>query len=374
MVVINITGKSIAWLLAAAGLIWLAMNFSSILLMLFIAILLAVAITPLVERLEQQRLPRPLAIGLIYVGLLLILSVALAAMIPVLVEEVNQLSTNMPQLMQSLLDLPDKWIAPYVPGFGQAVHLSDLATQLSAQIGAVVGSIGGLLVGFGRTLSTILFSTLLVLVVAFLLTSDAAFAPRFIARFFPPQHRSTAANLARDMGSQLGHWVRAQLLVCLFYGTCFGIGLGLMGVPYAFALGLAAAFMELIPYIGGLIVTILAIVVALSVSPWLALGVVVLYLIVSTIEANILYPKVVGDIVGLHPLVVIVALFVGAEVGGVIGALLAVPFTVILQVLFDYFYRFDQPEPLAASLPAINLVPPAARAEPAAPESSLKTR
>src|SRR5690348_2685795 len=69
--IINITGKSIAWLLAAAGLIWLAMNFSSILLMLFIAILLAVAITPLVERLERRRLPRPLAIGLIYVGLLL---------------------------------------------------------------------------------------------------------------------------------------------------------------------------------------------------------------------------------------------------------------------------------------------------------------
>jgi predicted PurR-regulated permease PerM len=364
--VINISAKSIAWLLAAIALIWLAMNFSSILLLLFIAILLAVAITPLVARLEQQRFPRPLAIGLIYVGLLLLLGIALAALIPVLVDEVDQLSTNLPALMQNVLDLPDKWIAPYFPAIGQAFHLSDIANQLSAQVGAVVGSIGGLLVGFGRTLSTIIFSTLLVLVVAFLLTSDAAFAPRFIARFFPPQHRRTASSLAREMASRLGHWVRAQLLVCLFYGTCFGIGLGLMGVPYAFAFGLAAAFMEMIPYIGGLIVTTLATLVALSVSPWLALGVLALYLVVSTIEANILYPKVVGDIVGLHPLVVIIALFIGAEAGGVIGALLAVPFTVILQVLFEHFYRFEQPEPIAATQPVIEPVPLVARAEPAA--------
>ena len=163
---------------------------------------------------------------------------------------------------------------------------------------------------------------------------------------------------------RLGHWVRAQLLVCLFYGTCFGIGLGLMGVPYAFALGLAAGLMELIPYIGGLIVTILAILVALSISPWLALGVLALYLVVSTIEANILYPKVVGDIVGLHPLVIIIALFIGAEAGGVMGALLAVPFTVVLQVLFEQFYRFEDLRQRQSKCRRVEPVPEAVRAEP----------
>jgi predicted PurR-regulated permease PerM len=361
---IYITGKSVVLLLLAAALVWLLMNFSSILLILFIAILLAVAITPLVERLESARIPRPLAIALIYVGLFGIFSLALAIVIPVLVDETSQLSTSLPALTQSLLDLPAQWI----PALGQSIQLTDLAKQLSDQIGGVVGSVGTLLVGFGRTLSTIIFSALLVLVVGFLLTSDAEFAPHFIARFFPPSYRPTASKLARDIGTRLGHWVRAQLLVCLFYGACCGIGLGIMGVPYAFALGLAAGFMELIPYVGGLIVTALAVLVALSVSPWLALGVLALYLVVSTIEANILYPKVVGDIVGLHPLVIIVALFLGAEVGGVMGALLAVPFTVVLQVLFEQFYRFEEPEAAVVKAPPAEPVPPVTHAEPATRE------
>ena len=364
-ITINITGKSIVWVLLAGALVWLLINFSSILLILFIAILLAVAITPLVERLETIHVPRPLAIALIYVGLFGIFSVALAILIPVLVNETTQLSTSLPKLTQSVLSLPEKWI----PGLAQNLQLTDLATQLSAQLGAVVGSVGTLLVQFGQALSTIIFSALLVLVVGFILTSDAAFAPRFIARFFPPDYRPTVSNLAREIGMRLGHWVRAQLLVCLFYGACFGIGLGLMGVPYAFALGLAAGFMELIPYVGGLIVTILAILVALSISPWLALGVLALYLVVSTIEANILYPKVVGDIVGLHPLVIIIALFIGAEAGGVMGALLAVPFTVVLQVLFEQFYRFEEPALVAINAPMVGPATEAARAEPVTREA-----
>jgi predicted PurR-regulated permease PerM len=365
---IYITGKSIALLLLAAALIWLLMNFSSLLLILFVAILLAVAITPLVGRLEAGRVPRPLAIGLIYACLFGIVVVAIAILVPVLIDEVNQLNTSLPSLTQSILDLPTKWILPVFPWLGQTIQLTDLVQQLGTQLGALVGNVGALLVGFGRTLSSAIFSALLVLVVGFILTSDAQFAPHFIARFFPPHYRPTASRLAHEIGARLGHWVRAQLLVCLFYGTCFGIGLGLLGVPYAFALGLAAGFMELIPYVGGLIVTGLSMLVALAVSPWLALGVLVLYLIVSTIEANILYPKVVGDIVGLHPLVIIIALFIGAEVGGVIGALLAVPVTVVLQVLFDQFYRFGEPDATAIEAPVVEPEPTAPPAPTIAPK------
>lgn len=350
---VTVTARGVALLLAAATLVWLVFNFSSILLVLFIAILLAVAITPAVSWFERERVPRAVGIVLIYIALFLVLGVVAAIMVPVLLDEVDQLSTSLPTLTQTLIDAPGTWLAPYLPAFAQRLQFNDLAQQLSDQIGVVVGGVGTLLVGLGRTLTSALLSGLLVLVIAFILTVDGKFAPRFIARFFPPAQRPTAADLARQIGERLGHWVRAQLLVCLFYGTCFGIGLGLMGVPYAFALGLAAAFMELIPYVGGAIVTGLAMLVALSSSPWLALGVLVLYLVIANVEANIVYPKVVGDIVGLHPLVIIIALFVGAELSGIMGALLAVPFTVVLQVLFDHFYRFEETAPaVPLELPA----------------------
>jgi predicted PurR-regulated permease PerM len=361
---IHFSVKSIILLLAAAALIWLVANFSGVLVILFIAILLAVAISPLVDGLEARRVPRVLAIVLSYLGLLGIVSLAVGVLVPVVVDESAQLSTSLPRLAQSALELPERWL----PSFFQTLQLNDLVQRLSDQLGGVIGSAGALLLGFGQTLTTIILNGLLVLVVGFILTSDAQFAPRFIARFFPPSYRPMAAQLAREIGRRLGHWVRAQLLVCLFYGVCFGLGLGLIGVPYAFALGLAAAFMELIPYIGGLIVTALAVLIALSVSPWLALGVVVLYLVVSNIEANILYPKVVGDIVGLHPLVIIVALFVGAEARGVMGALLAVPAAVVIQVLFDQFYRFEEPAGALAEVPKIE--PPA---QPAASPALRKS-
>jgi len=370
---IHITAKSVALLLAAAALVWLIANFSSILVILFVAILLAVAITPLVDRLEELRIPRTAAIVLSYAGLFGMLSIVIAVIVPVLIEQVDQLSANLPGLTQTVLDLPSKWITPYFPSFAQRFQLNNLAQQLSEQLGALVGGVGTLLVGIGRTLSSLILNGLLVLVVAFILTSDAKFAPHFIARFFPPAYRPTAAKLAREMGERLGHWVRAQLLVCMFYGICFGIGLGLLGVPYAFALGLAAAFMELIPYVGGAIVTGLAMLVALTSSIWLALGVLVVYLVVANVEANIVYPKFVGESVGVHPLVIIIALFIGAEARGVMGALLAVPFTVVLQVLFDQFYRFEE-QPVAAPIevpPDVPVEVPVLPHDPASPTKQV---
>jgi predicted PurR-regulated permease PerM len=366
---IHITAKSVALLLAAAALVWLIANFSGILVILFVAILLAVAITPLVGRLQELRVPRTLAIVLSYAGLFGMLSIVIAVLVPILIEQIDQLSANVPSLTQTVLDLPSKWITPYFPSFAQRFQLNNLAQQLSEQLGALVGGVGTLLVGIGRTLTSLILNGLLVLVVGFILTSDAEFAPHFIARMFPPAHRPTASKLAREIGERLGHWVRAQLLVCLFYGICFGIGLGLLGVPYAFALGLAAAFMELIPYVGGAIVTGLAMLVALTSSIWLALGVLVVYLVVANVEANIVYPKFVGESVGVHPLVIIIALFIGAEARGVMGALLAVPFTVVLQVLFDQFYRFEE-QPVVAPIEAPLELPPTPR-DPASPSKQV---
>lgn len=353
-ITIQITVKGIILLLVALAAVWLLVKFGGILLLLFLAALLAVAITPLVERLEAG-MPRWVAIVLVYLGILAVAGAAISLLVPVLVEELSQLGESLPQITQRLLDLPQHWISTYFPALGRIA--SDLPQQLSSDAGALAGGIGTLLVTLGRTLTTILINFLLVLVVAFFLTSDAHFAPRFIARFFPPNYRPITSELAHRVGRQLGHWVRAQLLVGLFFGVAFGLGLALLGVPYAFSLGVAGAILELIPYVGGLIVTVVAMLVALSISPWLALGVLVVEIAVATIESHIVYPKLVGNIVGLHPLTTIVALFVGAEARGVVGALLAVPVAIVLQVLFEHFYRFE--EALPAATEDLTIVTPA---------------
>jgi predicted PurR-regulated permease PerM len=345
-------------LLAAAAVVWMLTTFSSILFLLFISILLAVAITPLINRMEERKVPRSLAIIIIYILLIAVASLAIGLLIPVLIEEINQLRTNLPGLVRSALDLPARWITPYFPSAASSLEASNIAQTLSDQIGGLVGGVGALVLTIGSLLTSLLISTFLVLVIGFFLTSDARFAPTLIARFFPPSARTTAAELAREIGRRLGHWVRAQLLVGLFYGTTFGIGLALMGVPYAFSLGVAGAILELIPYVGGAIVTALAMLVALAISPWLSLGVLVWEIIVANIESHVVYPKVVGDIVGLHPLVIIIALFIGAEAQGVMGALLALPVAIVIQVLFERFYRFEEATEAEERVTLSNLAPP----------------
>jgi predicted PurR-regulated permease PerM len=335
---IRITGRSVAYLLGAAALVWLVTAFSEILFILFLAILLAVGIDPLVDRMERWKIPRSVAIFAIYLAILGVLLFAVALLVPVVIAESSQLADSLPRIAQQAAELPRTWKLD-IPGLDR-IDTTDLGERLGAEVGSIVASVPRVLVDVGKAVTGLLVSSLLVLVVGFFLSADANFAPRFVGRFFPPEMRPMVADVSREVAGRLGQWVRAQLLVGVFFGTCFGVGLALMGVPFALSLGVAGAVLELIPYVGGITVTVIAMLVALSISPWLALGVLVLEIVVANVESHVIYPKMVGNAVGLHPLSIILALFIGAEAKGIMGALVAVPVAAVLQVLFDRFYRF----------------------------------
>jgi predicted PurR-regulated permease PerM len=358
---IRITGRSVALLLTAAALVWLVIGFSKILFILFLAILLAVGIDPLVDRLERWKLPRALGIFIIYLGLLGVLMLAIALLVPVLVEESGQLADSLPRIAEQVVNLP-RTHTLNIPGLDR-INTADLGHRLAEEIGAVVSGVPRLMLDVGKAVTGVMVSALLVLVVGFFLSADAHFAPRFIGRFFAPRARPAVMEISREVAGRLGHWVRAQILVGVFFGTAFGIGLALLGVPFALSLGVAGAVLELIPYVGGAVVTAIAMLVALSISPWLALAVLVLEIVVANVESHVLYPKVVGSAVGLHPLTIILALFIGAEAKGILGALLAVPVAVVLQVLFDRFYRFHDTGLII--LPETTEIPPAPEPQPA---------
>ena len=335
---IRITGRSVAYLLAAAALVWLVVGFGEILFILFLAILLAVGIDPLVDRMERWKLPRSLSIFVIYLGILGVLLFAVALLVPVVISESSQLADSLPRIAEQVAALPRTWSLD-IPGLDR-IDTSELGQRLGNEVGSIVASVPRVLVDVGKAVTGLLVSSLLVLVVGFFLSADANFAPRFIARFFPPAMRPMVADVSREVAGRLGHWVRAQLLVGAFFGTCFGVGLALLGVPFALSLGVAGAVLELIPYVGGITVTAIAMLVALTISPLHALGVLILEIVVANVESHVIYPKMVGNAVGLHPLSIILALFIGAEAKGIMGALVAVPVAAVLQVLFDRFYRF----------------------------------
>src|SRR4051812_21647594 len=233
-ITIRITGRAIAMLLSALAFVWLIVAFDKILFILFLAILLAIGIDPLVDRMERRRVPRSLAIFVIYRVLMAILVLAVGLLVPVMVEESSQLADRLPGMAAQVAELPRTWNIR-IPGLDR-LSTPDIAERLGNEIGSIVSGVPRVLVDVGKAVTGVLVSALLVLVVGFFLSADAHFAPRFIGRFFSPRIRPTVTELSQEIAGRLGHWVRAQLLVGLFFGTAFGIGLALMGVPFALSL------------------------------------------------------------------------------------------------------------------------------------------
>lgn len=330
-VVIRVTRQSIVVLLLAIVLIWLLLHLTGILVVLFMAVLLAIAVAPLAARLAAAGVPRGLAILLIYLAVLGVFSLAVALLVPLVSDEVNQFQKAVPGYI-ALLDR-----------YHLRVPTSLTGPELQSRLGDIAARVGAVALKAVDVVTT----ALVTIVISFFMTVDDRFAERVITRLIPWRYQPRVAAVAGVIGSQLGHWLRAQILIAFIFGLAMAIGLALMGVPYAATIGLFGALVEVIPYVGGIMTVALASLVALSVHPWLVLAVLALYIVLSQVEAHVLFPALMGRAVGLHPLLVVLALFVGARLFGILGALLAVPVAVIIQVLIDELYANKPPHPAA---------------------------
>src|SRR5262249_40061522 len=154
---------------------------------------------------------------------------------------------------------------------------------------------------------------ILILVIAFFLAAEENFATLTVTRFVPPAHRPRVARMLGKMGTRLGQWARAQLLLALFFGLAFAVGLRIIGVKYAVTLGVVGGVLEIIPYVGGFITVALAVLIAVTQDPARVIFVVVWYTIVVEVEGHVIAPKLMDRVLGIHPLVVVVALFLGGE-------------------------------------------------------------
>jgi predicted PurR-regulated permease PerM len=157
-------------------------------------------------------------------------------------------------------------------------------------------------------------------------------------RLFPSEHRERIAAVSGRVAVKISAWLGGQMLLGLIIGVTSAVGLALLGVPYFFVLATIAGIGEMIPMVGPLLSAIPAVAVALTVSPGLALAVAVFFMVQQAIENNVLVPKVMGQQVGLSAVAVIVALTIGTELLGIVGALLAVPTAAIVQVLVEELF------------------------------------
>jgi predicted PurR-regulated permease PerM len=213
----------------------------------------------------------------------------------------------------------------------ETVTLTDLLQHAPAGSADVVTTVVSALWSFVGGL----FGTVTILLLTFYLLVEAQSVFDVFVRLFPRGHRARVAEVSERAAVKISAWLGGQMLLGLIIGVTTAIGLALMGVPYFYVLALIAGIGELVPMVGPLLSAIPAVIVAFTVSPGLAVAVAVFFAAQQAVENNVLVPKVMGQQVGLSAVTVIVALAIGSELLGLIGAILAVPTAAIMQVLVE---------------------------------------
>ena len=312
-------------------------RFLSILVLLLAGFLVAFLLGPLVDRLEGRGLPRVLAIVLLYLTILGALTVGAVLLIGPLTAQVQGLVTTLPTLL-SQESAAQAQIDRFFQQQGLPLSVAGLRDQLAGTLTSASSDLlGGTLAALtgAVTLVTDLF---LVLAITFYLLLDGRGMHTWALRLLPDAMRERWFFIEATLNRVLGGYIRGQIIVALSVGIAAGVGSALLGVEYPLVIGLLAFLFEFIPLVGPVLGMIPAVILALFQPLPLVLWVIIYFIVLQQVESNIIVPRVSGHAVGLHPLGVLLALLAGVELGGLGGALLAVPVAGVLYVVFLALY------------------------------------
>lgn len=308
---IDISHRTVIFIAIFILALWLIFLIRDLLLILFVALILMSALSPMVKFLTKFKIPKALGIGITYIIIIIVITGLLAIILPPLVEETSKLAITLPPLIDQLLN-------------SAAVDKSVLQSQLSA----FSKNIFSITLTIFDNILTIIF---LLVMTFYLLLERENLESRLAALFIGREDR--VKKLVIQIEEKLGGWFRGQFFLSLIIGVLSYIGLLILGIPYALPLAVVAGILEVVPVIGPIISAIPAILIALTISPILSLGVTAMYFVIQQLENHLIVPQVMKRAVGLNPLVVILAIAVGSRLLGFGGALLAVPMAVVLQII-----------------------------------------
>jgi predicted PurR-regulated permease PerM len=333
-------------ILVAAAIVlevlWIA---RSVLSWIFIALFLALALNPAVDRVERRIKRRGVATGIVYLAALgAVVGIALL-FVPTLVNQVNDFAQKVPDYLDDLTKGRGRL------GFLQEkYHLVDKARDALDQGGASkLFGISGTALALAKGVVTTVVAILTIAFMTFFMLLEG---PRWIDRIYglmPPDSRRRWRAVGRDIYRTIGGYVTGNLLISLIAGLLTTLVLILTGVPYAVALGLIVAILDLIPLAGATIAAIIVGTVAFLHGVTAGIIVVVFFIVYQQIENHLIQPVVYGRTVALSPLAVLISVLIGAELAGVLGALAAIPVAGTLQVLFLDWLRYRRGEAPAAA-------------------------
>ncbi len=319
----------LAWTGVALLILWLAGHVIQALLLLTFAALLAYALAPAVKLLERV-MPRFLAILLVYLVVLGALGALLYLIVSTAIVQVISLSDYVRFLLTPGKSGQLTPLEQTLRSFGLSqTQIASARDQVIAAIEGFAGSVVPLLTGIvGAVLDVIL-----VAVISIYLLAGGARVSNWLRGNMPDQLQGRMRLLLDTLQRVVGGYIRGQLLLCGLIGILVGVGMQVIGVPFALLLGVLAFVLEFIPVLGTLVSGAICVLLALTKGWVTAVIVLVYFVVVHVIEGDVVGPRIVGKAIGLNPVVSLAALIAGAELFGITGALFASPVAGVLQAL-----------------------------------------
>lgn len=333
------------WLIVVlfTGFCWLLYQLSPILTPFIAATLLAYLGDPIVDKLEEYKLPRWGAVSVVFLGLFLFVIGLWFILLPQINLQIHLLIEKSPQYLLWLRESIFPWIekfAGFNPDISSPKELKDILNRWDnsqSMIHWILGSVSQ----SGLAILGLITNIGLIPIITFYLLRDWDHLVLKIHQIIPRRYEPTVVKLAKESDEVLSDWLRGQLIVMFALAMIYSIGLKLIDIEFALLIGTFAGLVSFVPYLGLILGIIIAGIASILQTQGLGLlfPVCVVFIIGQALEGSILTPKLVGEKIGLHPVAVIFAIMAGGQLYGFFGVLLALPVSAVILVILRYFYQ-----------------------------------
>lgn len=316
--------------------------FSTLIAPLILAFILYYLLNPIVDWLERYKIKRIWGVTFLFVAIIGILVGLVALAFPPIQDQVTSLVNNFPSYVDT--------IGTTVLGWVEGTPLENSASDLVEWLNGWVSNIPSVVVDYFDTAVnglTNIFSTVSNVVVVivtfpiiafFLLKDDEKFFS-YVIKIIPPKFRKDIKNIFATINDQVGSYIKGQLMISLSLGIMMFIGFTIIGLEYAGVLAIVATFTSIIPYVGAALAMIPAIIIALTTSWVMVLKLLIVWAVVQFIDGNLVEPNIMGKNLNVHPLTIIIVLFVLGDLLGFVGLVLGVPIYAISRVIATFVFR-----------------------------------
>lgn len=322
------TSTILRFILIILGLVFVYL-IRDVLVMVFIALIIAAAIDGPVDWLARHRVRRVFGTAIVYIFVMAVFALFMYLIVPPLAGQIKNLAVYLPEYLTKL-GAEAQIIGQKIGAENLQKILDNIGGQLSEAASNILGTAINIFGG--------IFNAVVILVISIYLVVQDKSLKDFLANVIPEQHQTYATGLAERIQGKLGAWLRGQLLLMFIMGLLFYIGLVLLKVKFALTLALLGMIFEIVPFVGPILAGLVAVLMALLQSPFLALLVLILYIVIHQLEGHIIAPQLMKRVVGLNPLVVIISLIIGGKIAGLLGVVVAVPLAAAISVLLKDFF------------------------------------